>query len=159
MGFDYDKDGQLAAAADVDFSLLEVLNNLDYYKQKPPKSLGREWIEQHWNPLIDKMNLQAENMLATFTRHIADQITFVLKRQEVGKVLLTGGGAKNNFLIELLRKQNKHEIVVPEALTIDYKEALIFAFMALLRHDNQVNVMASVTGGKSDISAGTIFYT
>lgn len=157
MGYDYDKDGKLAEAGTVNADLLELLNDLDYYKQKPPKSLGREWIEERWKPLVDKLHYQPGSMLATFTQHIADQISFVLSRQQEGKVLLTGGGAKNDFLIELLRKQNKHEIVVPEEQTIDYKEALIFAFMAQLRIENQTNVMASVTGGTSDISAGTIF--
>lgn len=158
LGYDYDKDGVLAAAGNVDVGLLEMLNNLDYYKLKAPKSLGREWIEEKWKPVVDKLMLPPEDMLATFTQHIADQITAVLRRQKAGKVLLTGGGANNDFLVEILRKQNKHEIVVPKLQTIDYKEALIFAFMAQLRSENRVNVLASVTGGKSDISAGTIFH-
>ena len=75
---------------------------------------------------------------------------------EKSKILITGGGAKNNYLIERIRTLSKHEIVIPDTMTIDYKEALIFAFLGVLKMEGKVNVLSSVTGASSDSSSGNI---
>ena len=49
-------------------------------------------------------------------------------------------------------------MVIPDTKTIEFKEALIFALLGILKLENQVNVLASVTGAKNDHSSGDIFF-
>ena len=72
-------------------------------------------------------------------------------------MLLTGGGGHNSFLDEALRRECLHSICLPDALIIDFKEALIFAFMGILRKIGHINCLASVTGAHRDSSGGVIF--
>ena len=83
------------------------------------------------------------------------QLVSVLKNKK--NVLITGGGAYNDFLIKVLGKKTSVEIVIPNSELVEYKEALIFAFLGLLKVDNQVNCLKSVTGAKKNHSSGQIF--
>ena len=154
-GFDYDRDGELARSGKVDISLLKQLNKHPFYGQLPPKSLGREFFETYQKELLK--DLPVPDMLATFVEHIALQIALPISFLPKGKILCTGGGARNKFLIEHLQARTKHEVVVPEKQIIDYKEALVFAFLGLLRLEGKTNVLASVTGAESDSSSGRIW--
>ena len=156
QGLEYDKDGALARSGEVDHSLLKKLNNLPFFLQEPPKSLGREFFETYQKELLK--SLSVEDMLATFVEHIALQIALPISLLPKGKILCTGGGARNRFLIERLQARTKHEVVVPEKQIIDYKEALVFAFLGLLRLEGKTNVLASVTGAESDSCSGKIWH-
>lgn len=153
---DFDKNGQLGLQGTVNLDLLNKLNNLSYYQQAYPKSLGREWLEANVIPLINKTNDTTENKLATAYEHIAIQIANSLNIKE-GKVLLTGGGALNTYLIELIKSKTHCDIVIPSKSIIEYKEALIFAFLGILRLLEKINTLASVTGAKCDSSGGSVF--
>ena len=74
-----------------------------------------------------------------------------------GSCLITGGGAFNSYLIERLKHYSKTNLIIPNKKIIEYKEALIFAFLGVLRLRNEMNCLSSVTGAKSDCSAGVIF--
>ena len=154
-GFDYDRDGKLARSGKVDITLLKQLNKHPFYGQLPPKSLGREFFETYQKELLK--DLPVPDMLATFVEHIALQIALPISFLPKGKLLCTGGGARNKFLIERLQARTKHEVVMPEKQIIDYKEALVFAFLGLLRLEGKTNVLASVTGAESDSSSGRIW--
>jgi len=154
-GLDYDKDGELARSGEVDHSLLKKLNNLPFFLQEPPKSLGREFFETYQKDLLK--NLSVEDMLATFVEHIALQIALPVSLLPKGRILCTGGGARNKYLIERLQARTKHEVVVPEKQIIDYKEALVFAFLGLLRMEGKTNILSSVTGATSDSCSGRIW--
>jgi anhydro-N-acetylmuramic acid kinase len=154
-GLDYDRDGELARSGEVDFSLLKKLNNLPFFIQEPPKSMGREFFETFQKDLLK--DLSVPDMLATFVEHIALQIALPISFLPKGKILCTGGGARNKYLIERLQARTKHEVVVPEKQIIDYKEALVFAFLGLLRLEGKTNVLASVTGAESDSCSGRIW--
>ncbi len=154
-GLDYDKDGDLARSGEVDHGLLKKLNNLPFFLQDPPKSLGREFFETYQKDLLK--NLSIPDMLSTFVEHIALQIALPISLLPKGRILCTGGGARNKYLIERLQARTKHEVVVPEKQTIDYKEALVFAFLGLLRMEGKTNVLASVTGAESDSCSGKIW--
>ena len=103
-------------------------------------------------------------MMATFVEHIAIQIANsandynVQTRFVASQILITGGGAKNKYLVERIQAHTKHHVVVPSDDIIDYKEALVFAFLGLLRSRNEINVLKSVTGAESDSSSGKIYY-
>lgn len=150
----YDADGAMAKSGNVLTDLLERLNALPYYRALPPKSLGREWAESNIFPLL-KSDYRTEDLLRTFTLHVAEQIGAAAPAG--GRMLITGGGAHNRFLVELLNEKCNCEVVVPDPMTVDFKEALVFAFLGLLRWKNRVNVLASVTGATRDSSSGSIF--
>lgn len=73
-------------------------------------------------------------------------------------LLVTGGGALNEFLVSRLKDTicNNVVVVVPDKSLVDYKEAIVFGFLGVLRLRNETNVLKSVTGGQSDLSAGTM---
>jgi len=154
-GMDYDKDGELARNGEVDHSLLKKLNNLPFFLQEPPKSLGHEFFETYQKDLLK--DLSVEDILATFVEHIALQIALPISWLPKGKILCTGGGARNKYLIERLQARTKHEVIVPEQQIIDYKEALVFAFLGLLRMEGKTNVLSSVTGAESDSCSGRVW--
>ena len=158
-GLEYDKNGFYARNGKADQQFRDALNALDYYNQKPPKSLGREWIESNWKPLVAQFQNDNKDNLATYVAHISDQIARSINSfRESEKVLVTGGGGWNTFLIEQIQRKTHHKIIVPDEFTVKYKEALIFAFMAHMKVKHECNVFASVTGANSDSSAGTIYH-
>lgn len=156
LGYDYDNNGNFASQGNVNQELLNIFNDNSYYDKEAPKSLGREFFEKYQHEIIDSSALPVKDLLATATEHIACQIVKATDSLEKSKMLITGGGAKNNFLIERIRKMSKHEIVIPDTMIIDYKEALIFAFLGTLKLEGKINVLSSVTGASSDSSSGNI---
>jgi len=155
LGFDYDNKGKIASTGIINAKLLEELNSLNYYKSKHPKSLGLEWVQSTIFPLIDDKNLEIRDVLATFIEHVAIQITVSTKNCK--NLFITGGGVFNEFLMQRINHYSNLEIIIPNSQIVNYKEALIFAFLGLLRVDNQVNCLSSVTGAKKDHSSGVIF--
>ncbi len=155
IGLEYDDKGTLASKGKLNRTLLEELNSLSFYASNEPKSLGYEFVVEVVFPMIDKFNLPIEDILRTFTAHVVEQISKKINNQ--GDFLITGGGTYNIFLIEELKKKISNTIIVPKPMLIDFKEALIFAFLGLLRVDNQVNCLKSVTGAKKDHSSGQIY--
>lgn len=158
LSMPYDKDGLIAHSGLIDNKLLTTLNSHPFYSQKYPKSLGREFFEDNIKPLLENRD-DIANLMATFVEHIAIQIgESVMTFPETSQLLITGGGAKNKFLVERIQAHTKHHVVVPSDDIIDYKEALVFAFLGLLRSRNEINVLKSVTGAESDSSSGKIFH-
>ena len=156
QGLDYDRDGMLARSGQVDMTLLKRLNSHPYYGMLPPKSLGREFFEQYQKGLLQ--GLSDADLLATFTEHVALQIALAASAIPQGKLLVTGGGARNKFLMERLQARTSHTVVIPDPMTIDYKEALVFAFLGLLRLEGKTNVLCSVTGAPTDSCSGKIWH-
>lgn len=152
LSLPFDDGGQIAASGNIDNNLLNQLNALPYYRKKKNKSLGKEWVVENIFPLLEKSNLETKDLLATFTEHIAIQ----LSKNITGRTLLTGGGVYNRFLVEKLKNYVSYTIEIPEKTIIDYKEAMIFAFLGVLRTKKQVNCLASVTGASKDNCGGVI---
>lgn len=156
LGLKYDNDGALARSGTAIPSLITALNQLAYYKAPYPKSLGIEWVASTIDPLLLKYkNASIADLLHSFSLHCAHQIQHELP--EDGRVLFSGGGCHNSFLIELIQAQSKAKIVLPSAQIIEFKEAVVFAFLGVLRQMGEVNCLASVTGALNDHSSGKIF--
>ena len=151
----YDDGGMVASGATIDINVLDVLNKLQFYKQEPPRSLGLEWVHQFVFPVIEKADISAEDALATFTEHVAQQLA--QQFEEGSSILVTGGGAYNDFLLERLRYHKSVEVVLPEPKLVEYKEALIFGLLGVLKLRGEINCLASVTGASQDHSSGKIF--
>ena len=156
-GRSYDKNGEMAASGIINSELLQTLNSLGYYHIKPPKSLGREWIEKEILPILPLYNISPEDAACTFCEHIAIQIAACLGNNPNKKMLITGGGAFNKFLIQRIASKTLVELIIPDPKTVNYKEALVFAFLGLLRMQGKSNCLASVTGASHDVSGGAVY--
>lgn len=155
LGFDFDDQGKMASKGKIDKELLNRLNALNFYQEKHPKSLGLEWVQEQIIPLIDSFDLPIEILLRSFIEHIAIQIASSLKGRK--DVLVTGGGVFNLFLMSRISALTPTENIILSDEITNYKEALIFAFLGLLRSDNQVNCLSSVTGASEDHSSGRVY--
>jgi anhydro-N-acetylmuramic acid kinase len=155
LGFDYDDNGQLASTGKINIELLDELNQLKFYKKKHPKSLGLEWVQSTIFPLIDKYNIEIKDILRTYVEHVAIQISKSVGHKK--NIFISGGGVFNSFLIDRINEYSTAEIIIPNSEIINFKEAIIFAFLGMLRVDNQVNCLKSVTGASKDHSSGKIF--
>jgi anhydro-N-acetylmuramic acid kinase len=157
LGFDYDDKGKISRTGILSTELLSELNHLDFYKKSYPKSLGFEFVKTILLPIIEKYPITIEDKLRTFTEHIAIQIALALPKQK-GSLFVTGGGAYNDFLIERIQTHMPTiTIVIPDAKTIEFKEALIFALLGVLKIRNEINVLSTVTGSKYDHSSGKMY--
>lgn len=157
LGLEYDSGGKIARSGVLNFELLNQLNALPFYKKKAPKSLGMEWVNAKVLPIMESFNIPIKNKLHTFVQHIATVIANNINASAEESLLITGGGAYHIFLIELLKKQTKAQIIIPNNNVIEYKEALIFGLLGVLKLKNQNNILSSVTGATKDHSAGNIF--
>ena len=158
LGFDYDAGGAIARNGKIIKLLLEELNSLEFYTLNYPKSLGFEFVKETVLPLMEKYPDPANDKLATFTEHVALQIAAVINVIGKGELLVTGGGAYNEFLISRMNQllPDTH-ISIPDDKTIQFKEALIFALLGVLKLRGEINVLSSVTGAKNDHSSGYIY--
>lgn len=157
-GLEYDKDGLLARAGKFHEGLYAKLEKLEFYEKAGPKSIGKEWVDEAVLPLIESFDISVEDALHTFSCHIAERISAVVnKKSATDKILITGGGAFNKFLIEQISRKCSVEVVVPAPEIVMFKEALIFAFLGYLRVLGVNNSLASVTGASVDSCGGAIF--
>ncbi|GET29268.1 anhydro-N-acetylmuramic acid kinase [Prolixibacter sp. SD074] len=154
VGKEYDRDSLIAQSGKVDDTLLKELNDLPFYNEKPPKSLGKEWLDSELVPMLKKSSLPLPDQMRTLYEHIAIQIGEVIHNS--GTMLVTGGGAHNPLLMERITACSKAEVIIPENKIIDFKEALIFAFLGVLANQRQINCLAAVTGASRDNTGGTI---
>jgi len=154
IGLEYDENGSIASEGYLNRSLLEKLNTLAFYNKEAPKSLGLEWVQQEIFPLIDTIEEDISSVLRTFVAHIAIQISKIIKDSD--SVLITGGGVFNSFLIQEIENYSNIKIVQASDTLINYKEALIFALLGVLKVDNQINCLKSVTGAHKNHSSGVV---
>ncbi len=155
-GHEFDNNGQIGQKGKVNNELLNQLNSLPYYSHPIPKSLVTERLEKDFYPILNSFQIELPDKMRTVYEHITIQIKNALPTQQ-GKVLLTGGGTHNKFLISLIEKQISQKVHIPEKTIIDYKEALIFAFLGVLSKLNIPNCLASYTGGPNDMVCGEWF--
>ncbi len=157
LGMDYDDKGTISRTGKIDKDLLKELNDFPFYQKKYPKSLGFEFVKEAVLPLIESYKISIEDKLRTFTEHIALQTGLALPNKK-GKLLLTGGGAYNDFIIERIQFYlPEMEIIIPENKILEFKEALIFALLGVLKLRDENNVLSSVTGAQHDHSSGKIY--
>lgn len=156
VGAEFDRDGRMARTGIVHPILLERLNALPFHSAKPPKSLGREWFMKEVLPLISDRRIALEDRLRTVTEHIAMQVAAALPTG-APTVLVSGGGARNRFLLERIAAHAKPLIEVPEPVVIDFKEALAFALFGVLRLRGEPTALSSVTAAKRDSCGGAVY--
>ena len=153
----YDKNGEMARSGTIDPSLLHQLNELRYYQQADKKSIGREWVEEKFMQVLSRLNLSVATKMATVVEHCAQQIAAVINKNKLNNVLLSGGGAYHRFLVERIGAHSKAELIIPDNKTIEFKEALVFAFLGLLRLDEKINCLRTVTGADKNSIGGAVY--
>ena len=157
FGLEYDDKGEISASGNLNSDLFNELNQLEFYHKSFPKSLGFEFVKETALPILESYSISTEDKMRTFTEHIAFQIGKILQSKS-GKLLVSGGGVYNDFLIERMKAHLPTiEIIIPDEKTIQFKEALIFALLGVLKLRNETNVLASVTGARHDHCSGVIF--
>jgi anhydro-N-acetylmuramic acid kinase len=156
MGQPYDSEGKIGRSGRAIISLVEQLNKLEFYGVPAPRSLGREWFIQQLQPLLGHPSIAGSDLMATLAEHIAFQIGNAIRLSEAERILVTGGGVFNRFLVERIQEHTRALLVVPDRQLVEFKEALIFALLGLLRTRGEINCLSSVTGGRKDLSTGFI---
>ena len=159
-GLNMDKNGEIAKKGTLQKELKNTLDDFEYYKKSAPKSLGIEDLHHTFFPLLNKSSYNIEDTMHTLYHHLAKQISKVINTNATEKamVLVTGGGAHNLFFIELLQQYvgADTKIIVPDKKLIDFKEALVFAFLGVLRSRKEINIYKSVTGACQNSIAGVL---
>lgn len=160
-GMDFDENGQLASQGEIIGGFLSDLNAISFYNLKGPKSIDRQWYMMQFQPVVRNYErvYNAESVLRTLIEHFSMQISEVLNKEleATDQAMISGGGAKNKFFISELQGKTNSRIIIPDNEVIDYKEAIIFAYLALLRVMNKVNVLSSVTGADRDSIGGALY--
>lgn len=168
LGREYDENGALAAGGIVDEALLARLNALEYYAAPYPKSLANEFGTATVLPLVREFSISVQGKLRTYAEHIAQQVYEAVLKIHPGitpstpakKLLVTGGGAFNTFLIQRIHDKLEQlgiDVVVPDAQTVAYKEAIIMALIGALRWRQEDNVLSSVTGASRNSIGGALW--
>jgi len=160
LGFEFDKDGQIGREASFNKPLFDKLNENFYYEKQAPKSLDAQNCIDVFTPLIDSFDIAIENKLHTIYKHIAHQIKKVIlkhHKQKSEKILLSGGGALNQFLVKTIQAKLPIEVFIPATEIIEYKEAIIFGLLGVLKMSNSVNCLKTVTGAVKDSVGGQIW--
>jgi len=157
LGKPYDDNGDVARQGEINLLLFNKLNNHPYYSLSLPKSMSNQLVTSSFVKIIDESNASVKDKLHTVCKHIAYQISLVTKKYNGKTTLITGGGAHNSFLINSIKSESSQEIIIPNNEIVNYKEALVFAFMGVLRLQNLTNCIASATGATKDSSQGVIY--
>ena len=162
IDLDYDKGGSLAKTGKINQSMLDQLNDLEFYKLPFPKSIGFEWFVEKVVPIVEATKDSIENLLHTAVHHICEQIAIQVKghgNKTNKSLFVTGGGTLNTFLMDCLQEKLGEEtkVVAPSRTLIEFKEALVFALMGVLREEHKINCLSSVTGAKRDSFGGVIY--
>lgn len=158
-GLEYDKDGDLAEEGNLSAELLQFLLNHPYIIKEHPKSLDNDEVKQEWSLRMEAFNLSAPDQLYTFTEFLSLQLqkTFAQAGKDKGSILLSGGGTHNKHLIQQFKFHNPTiDFICPEDKTIDFKEAALIAYAALLKKMGKPNFIASVTGASHNVIGGTL---
>jgi len=163
-GLDFDSKGSISQSGNVISELLTKWNTYDFYKLDGPKSLGKEWFVQNFLEDIQNSVFEINHLLRTSTEHISKIISdFIISKSSHYrcKVLVTGGGAHNDFLLNRLKEKSGEciEYIIPDSNLVDFKEAMIFALLAQLKMDREINVLSSVTGASKNHSSGDMWIT
>lgn len=166
VGKQYDEGGTIAASGKVYTPLLTRLNALSYYSLAYPKSLANDFGTELVFPLIEGFDISNADKMRTYTEHIIMQIDYSIQKLAANgnvkdaKLLVTGGGTFNTFLVKRLADVLKPfgiDVIIPEATVINFKEALIMGLIGVLRWREEYNVLQSVTGARRSSIGGAVW--
>lgn len=153
---EYDNDGNTARSGNLDKILLSAINKLPFFEQAHPKSLGKEWLLREYLPILESSTASIPDKLHTIYHSVAQQIANSITKEHA-RVFVTGGGAFNSYLIELIKAHSACTVIIPEKEIVEFKEAVIFAFLGVLHYQKKQNTLASVTGALRNSIGGCLY--
>ena len=167
-GKEFDEDGVIASSGKVNQELLNLMDQFPFYSAPYPKSLANDFGTDEVYPLVNQFTDTLENKLRTYVEHICSQVNLAIKKIKEDapllpaslKLLATGGGAHNKFLMKRLKdvlSASHVELIAADQTLIDDKEGLIMAFIGVLRWREEINVLSSVTGASRDSVGGAVW--
>lgn len=163
-GLPFDQDGQIAASGAVLADAMAQLNDHPYYNTPAPKSLSNELAMEIALSPFQQNSFALADRMRTMVEHIAIQVKHAVQhhpiQKEAVKMLITGGGALNTTLVRRLQdllEEERIQVVIPDAQTVQYKEAVVMALFGALRWREEVNVFSEVTGAMRDSIGGALW--
>lgn len=165
-GLPYDDRGRVARSGKVNDQLLKEWSSLEYFKLSGPKSMDNSWVHQIFIPVMNKYHLSMKDALATMVEFTALQLS-----KDISKLLqldsitqmsgfVTGGGAYNDYLLERMTYHFQKlglSLEVPDAQTIEFKEAILMSLMGYLRILERPNTIPTVTGAAKMSIGGAVY--
>ena len=155
---DFDRNGLIASRGKVDERLLEKLIERDrsYFLRKPPKSTGREIYNEAFLDGIEYG--KPEDLVRTLVRFTVHQLVESINSYlSLGKrIVVTGGGALNPVLVEDLRLLSGFEVVIPDRVFLQAKEAMGMAVLGQEFLNGVGANVPSVTGAKGRVVLGKL---
>ncbi len=146
---DFDEGGQIASQGKVDFKVASEILQHQIFHLNPVKSFDRyDFVK----PCQAINNLDLPDALATLAYILAKSLKINIEKflpLTPHKIIVCGGGRKNNAIIEELKRQNENsEILMAEDLNLngDYIEAEAFAFLAIRKFNNMPISFKKTTG-------------
>ena len=155
---EYDESGQLGRQGVLDERLLNELLLLAAAKKISP-AIDNSWIREYWIPKLPSSTVSPQDLLRTHYEFIARHISSLCSKAD-SKVLLSGGGAKNQYLVELIQSNLRPSVQLhlPDPGIIDFKECILMSYMAYKRIKKELNFIKESTGAGQEVSAGAIYY-
>ena len=154
LGKAYDANGELAREGKINEAILSKVLSLEFFSQNGPKSLGTEWLESTYLPFFEHVSIP--DKLRTHLEVLKTLCIRAFEYLDLKSVYVTGGGAFNNYFIELLSAEFKGKLIIPDADIINYKEAIIFAFLGARFLRNETTTLSAVTGATEALRTGIL---
>jgi anhydro-N-acetylmuramic acid kinase len=154
LGKAYDANGELAREGKINEAILSKVLSLEFFSQNGPKSLGTEWLESTYLPFFEHVSIA--DKLRTHLEVLKTLCIRAFEYLDLKSVYVTGGGAFNNYFIELLSAEFKGKLIIPDADIINYKEAIIFAFLGARFLRNETTTLSAVTGATEALRTGIL---
>jgi anhydro-N-acetylmuramic acid kinase len=165
-GKPFDQSGKTAASGVVSLDLFDRMVRHPYLRARPPKSTGREEFGDVFvhNLLRSGRRYDREDIVATASQFTAFAVydgyrRFVAKRMRVDEVIVSGGGVRNRFFIDELRRYfsgARVRLVDEFGISSDAKEAVCFAILAHETIAGHPGNLPGVTGAQKRVVLGKI---
>lgn len=162
VGHPYDDRGRIAANGRPITELIEALLHTEWFEKKPPKSLDNSYLSKIVIPLFNKYNDYSvadklHSAVIVIGKAIANHINSGDHKHELPReIMVTGGGALNDFLVDKIRSEVRCDIIVPDLEIVHFKEAIMVAFAGWLRWKGLPNFIKEATGAKEDAMGGVL---
>jgi anhydro-N-acetylmuramic acid kinase len=160
----FDDRGEVASIGHVDRGLLNNLLRRSYFREKPPKTAGREQYGKEFVTDLRETGLSFPDLIATATAFTAATIAVGIQRfvrHKVDEVIVSGGGVHNRTLMAYLQG------FLPAAglrtsdefgVNSDAKEAIAFAILAHETWHQRPSNLPSATGARRPVVLGKVSY-
>ncbi len=160
----FDRNGAIASGAHMNRELLDDLLRDPYYREKPPKTAGREQYGEEFVTRLKRTGLPLPELIATATMLTAAAIAigierFVKRMMKPDDLIVSGGGAHNRQLmgnLQALLPDLSFATTQDFGIDIDAKEAIAFAILAAETYRGQPGNLPGATGARKPVILGKI---